>query len=489
MNILIGIIVVALTSVLSWILSKVKIHATLHKYKIIAETAEKNNNQLVGINKNLNQELESLKISKHSLELNSQKIATQLEGEKSITSSLKKEIEKTYHDFQIQSRERESAEKNITHLKTLLEEQHKHNIEAQEQQSQNKLAMKDEFKVLANEILNTSGKVFEERHNERLNTLLNPFKVELGDFKLKVEEARKEDSLGRAALKQQLESLQTLNTKINDEAKNLTKVLKGDKKFQGNWGEMQVEKILEFSGLIANHEYLREPNFKDDEGANKRPDFIVKLPEDKHLIIDSKVSLVDYCNYVNAESEVEKEKALKNHIQCVRNHIRQLNSKNYPALQGMNGPDFVFMFMPVEIAYMLAFQKAPELYKEGYEDRIVVVSPSTLLASLRTVASLWTIECQNENGRKLADRAQKVYDKLRVFVKKMEKIDSQMTTLRKTYDDALNTLKKGNGNLINQAQQFLKLGVRVNKELPRHTLETSDLVCDIKTDSRRIINE
>lgn len=374
----------------------------------------------------------------------------------------------------------EEAEKTVQELQTRLEEQQKQNLESKQQLEESKLALKAEFQNLANEILESKGKAFAEQHKERLDALLKPFKEQLGEFRDKVEEARKEDSAGRAALKQQLETLHSLNIKITNEAENLTKALKGDKKLQGCWGELQVEKILESSGLIKGQEYDREPNFKDEVGQNKRPDFIVYLPEGKHLVIDSKVSLVDYFDHVNAETENARGRALTNHVKSVRNHIQGLHQKDYSGLPGLNAPDFVFMFMPIEPAFMVAFQHDQKLFNEAFEKRIVVVTPTTLLATLRTVANLWTIERQNANARKLADRASKVYDKLQVFVGKMEKLDGQLVSMRGTYDDALNTLKQGRGNLVSQAQQFLDLGVRVKKALPRHTLETADLGSEIQ---------
>ncbi len=370
---------------------------------------------------------------------------------------------------------RTEAEKRNHELQTRLEEQQIHNQKALQQLHENKTLMKEEFNNLANEIFDAKGKVFSEQHKDRLETLLKPFSTQLNDFRNKVEDARKEDHAGRAALKQQLETLQSLNQKMTDEASNLAKALKGDKKLQGNWGELQVERILGKSGLRKGEEYAREANFKDDEGQNKRPDFVVYLPEKKHLIIDSKVSLVNYMAYVNAEDDNLREKALTGHIQSIRNHIKNLSEKGYSQLAGIEVPDFIFMFMPIEPAFMVAFQHDQKLFNDAFEQRIVVVTPTTLLATLRTVANLWTIERQNTNAKKLADRAGLLYDKLRVFVDKMEKLDTQMTTVRGTYDDAMNTLKQGRGNLISQANEFMNMGIRVRKEMNQSTLDSSDL--------------
>ena len=386
-----------------------------------------------------------------------------------------KDLEKYQDNLDSERQRRTESEKKNKALEIRLEEQEKQNAQALSLLQENKQVLKQEFNLLANEIFETKGRAFTAQNSEQLNSLLKPFKEQLGDFQNKVNEARKEEHAGRAALKQQLETLYQLNQRITDEAGNLAKALKGDKKLQGNWGELQVEKILENSGLIKGSEYEREPSFKDEEGQNKRPDFIVHLPEGKHLIIDSKVSLVDYMTFVNAENEDDRTAAMNRHIQSIRNHINSLNSKDYPSLPEMKAPDFVFMFMPIEPAFISAFQYDQQLFNEAFEKCIVVVTPTTLLATLRTVANLWTIERQNANGRKLADKARQVYDKLRIFVEKMEKLDTQLVNARSTYDEAMGTLKHGRGNLISQADQFLALGVRVKKELPNKTLETADL--------------
>ncbi|WP_257282723.1 DNA recombination protein RmuC [Endozoicomonas sp. SESOKO1] len=398
-----------------------------------------------------------------------------------LISERKREAEKS-RDLQERVKEltaersgRSQAEQRVKELETRLEEQQAQNQKALIQLQENKEALKQEFKHLAHEIFEARGKVLSDQHHEQLHSLLAPFREQLGEFRNKVEEAHREDSASRAALKQQLETMHQLNRKMTDDAESLAKALKGDKKLQGNWGEMQVETILDRSGLIKGQEYQREPNFRDEEGQNKRPDFIVHLPEGKHLIIDSKVSLVDYMAFVNAETDADRDAAMARHIQSIRNHINSLNQKDYPSLPEIKAPDFVFMFMPVEPAFISAFQYDQKLFNDAFEKRIVVVTPTTLLATLRTVANLWTIERQNANTRKLADKGRQVYDKLRIFVEKMEKLDIQLGNARTTYDDAMGTLKHGRGNLIAQADQFLALGVRVKKELPAKTLETADL--------------
>lgn len=421
---------------------------------------------------------------KETLRLNDQLSQHQVKAgrlEAMLISERKREAEKS-REFQDLAKElaaersgRSQSEQRVKELETRLEEQQTQNQKALMQLQENKEALKQEFKHLAHEIFEARGKVLSDQHHEQLHSLLAPFKEQLGEFRNKVEEAHREDSVSRAALKQQLETMHQLNRKMTEDAESLAKALKGDKKLQGNWGEMQVETILDSSGLIKGQEYQREPNFRDEDGQNKRPDFIVHLPEGKHLIIDSKVSLVDYMAFVNAETDADRDAAMTRHIQSIRNHINSLNQKDYPSLPEIKAPDFVFMFMPIEPAFISAFQYDQKLFNEAFEKRIVVVTPTTLLATLRTVANLWTIERQNANTRKLADKGRQVYDKLRVFVEKMEKLDIQLGNARSTYDDAMGTLKHGRGNLIAQADQFLALGVRVKKELPAKTLESADL--------------
>lgn len=465
--------------VLTWMLARQKARADLARMDVQLQQQGSRISELTEQNRSVEQEKNQLQSDVRDLQIIKSKLETLLNSEKRRVQERDELLQQGLEKQHDEQEARYQAEKLVRELKVRLEEQQQNNEKAIKQQLENKEALKQEFNNLANEILESKSKAVSEQHEEKLETLLKPFKEQLGDFRSKVEEAQKADNEGRAALKQQLETLYTLNQRITDEAGNLAKALKGDKKLQGNWGELHVESILESSGLIKGEEYEREANFKDEEGQNKRPDFVVYLPEGKHLIIDSKVSLVDYLDYVNAETEEQREAALSQHIQSIRNHIRSLNEKDYPSLPEMKAPDFVFMFMPVEPAFMVAFQKDQHLFNEAFEKRIVVVTPTTLLATLRTVANLWTIERQNANARKLADRARQVYDKLRIFVEKMEKLDMQLVNARSTYDDAMGTLKYGRGNLISQADQFLNLGVRVKKELPRQTLETADLGSDI----------
>lgn len=356
----------------------------------------------------------------------------------------------------------------------------------------NKVQLKQEFENLANQIFHDKQKHFSEQSKQGLDSLLNPLKEQLTGFRQKIDDVYVNEAKERASLKAQIDVLYKLNQRITDEASNLTKALKGDKKLQGTWGEIQVEMILEQSGLKRGREFEREPNFKNDEAKNMRPDFVIHLPDSKHIIIDSKVSLIDYTRYIEANSEEEKDLHMKAYVQCIRAHIKGLSSKGYPKLKGLNSPDFVFMFLPVEPAFIAAFEYDSALFNDAFESRIVVVTPTTLLATLRTVSNLWSIEKQNQSARVLAEQAGKVYDKLRVFVEKMDRLGGQLNTVNGTYQEAWDSLREGRGNLVSQAQKFLDLGVRVKKELPQSIVENSDLDLDIDLniiDEKHSVNE
>ncbi len=347
--------------------------------------------------------------------------------------------------------------------------QQKQTLEAAEER------LAQNFENLANKIFTDKQKQFGQQSSQSMEAMLSPFKSQLADFRKRVDEVHTEQTREQASLKTQLESLRDLNLQITEEAAQLTKALKGDKKMQGNWGEIQVEMILDRSGLVKGQEYQREANFKDDENNNLRPDFIVNLPDSKHVIIDSKVSLVDFNRYVAADDDTERAQALNAHIKAVENHIRSLSDKAYPSLKGMNSPDLVLMFMPIEPAFLTAFQARPELYNQAFEKRIIVVTTSTLLATLKTISSLWSIERQNKSARQLAEQASKVYDKLRIVVERVDKLDQQLGAARKTCEQVQISLK-GQGSLTTTIGKFQELGVRVKKELPVAVLDDAGLL-------------
>ncbi len=341
--------------------------------------------------------------------------------------------------------------------------------------SENKTQLKQEFENLSNKIFEDKHKQFNQSSKEGLSSLLNPFKEQLEGLRKKVDDVYVSESKDRAALKAQIGDLHNLNKQITEEAASLARALRGEKKTQGNWGELVLETVLEKSGLREGEEFVREKSITNEDGERLRPDVIINLPESKHIVVDAKVSLNAYTDYVNAENESDRIKYLKSHIDAVRMHIKTLADKSYSKLPGINSPDFVFLFMPIEPAFMVAFEHDDKLFNDAFEQRIVVVTPTTLLASLRTVSSLWSIERQNKSAKQLAEQAAKVHDKLVGFVESMEKVGAQLNTVQGTYDKAWSQLKEGRGNLISQAHKFKDLGVRVKKDMPKQVLETAEL--------------
>ncbi|MCK4983612.1 MAG: DNA recombination protein RmuC, partial [Victivallaceae bacterium] len=336
----------------------------------------------------------------------------------------------------------------VANSRTRLEEQNKQNEERRNEFAEAKKRMTVEFENLANKILEDKSKRFTDQNKSNLDELLKPMHTQLGDFRKRVDQIHHEDSKARSSLHGQIEQLNTLNQQMNTEAKNLTRALKGDNKVQGNWGEMILEKVLEQSGLRKGNEYEVQRAFRDSENSLLKPDVIVHLPEEKDIVIDSKVSLIHYNEYVNSEDTTEQKKALEAHVHSVRKHINDLGSKDYSSLKGLRSLDFILMFMPIDAAFMAAFQADEKLFNTAFEKKIVVVTPTTLLATLRTIENIWRYERQNENSRQIADKAGTIYDKLRGFLEDFEKIGKQLDTVDKTYADAMNKLTRGKGNLI-----------------------------------------
>lgn len=331
-----------------------------------------------------------------------------------------------------------------------------------------------EFKLAANAILRQNSEDFSKAHQKELKELLNPLKEKIKTFENSVEKKYVDELKERSDLKSEIKQLMELNKTLNEQAVNLTTALKGENKTQGNWGEMVLERILESSGLIKGEEY--ETQFSDMSIENKRiqPDVLIRLPDDKHIIVDAKVTLVAYEKYVAETSEKEKEQHLKNHIISVKNHVKLLSEKNYQSGVGVNSPDFVLLFMPMEPAFSLAMQNDPTIFMYAWDKKVVIVSPTTLLASLRTIASVWKHERQTKNAIDIADRAGRLYDKFKGFVDDMQRIDKGLSAARNAYDDAINKLSSGKGNLIGRAEKIKALGAKTTKDLPKELIEELD---------------
>ncbi len=363
----------------------------------------------------------------------------------------------------------------IAELKTIIKKERIQSEEKLTLLNEAKTELSLQFKSLAQDIFDEKGKKFTEHNQSNMDALLTPFREQIADFKKKVEDVHVSDASDRARLKQELSSLRELNRQINQEAVNLTRALKGTKKVQGNWGEMILERVLEQSGLRKGEEYETQGGFRDSENRLLKPDVIIRLPLGKDIVVDSKVSLVDYERYCNTEDEAEQLDALKKHAGAVRTHIDTLSRKNYSDLTGLRSLDFVLMFVPIESAFLSAFQYDKKLFSDAFEKNIIVVTPTTLIATLRTIENIWRYERQNKNAQIIAGKAGAIYDKLRGFAEDMDKLGKQIGNVHASYEGAMTKLTVGRGNLISQATQFLNLGVKVKKEIPKSILERSEI--------------
>lgn len=344
-------------------------------------------------------------------------------------------------------------------LKERLEEQKAELAEMQEQ-------LKVQFENLANKILDEKSEKFTKQNKESLDQLLNPLGEKLEAFKKKVEETHKDEVEARGSLKQELKQLMELNKKMSEEANNLTKALKGDSKAQGNWGEVILERILERSGLTKGREYEVQQSVTTEEGRRLQPDVVVHLPDEKFLVIDSKVSLTAYERFSSTDDEAEAEAAIKQHVTSIRAHVKGLSEKNYQQIHGDRSPDFVLLFVPIESAFGVALQSDPDLYYEAFDRNIVIVSPSTLLATLATIDSVWKQEYQNKNAMEIAQRGGALYDKFVLFVESLDEVGKRIEQTQKSYDEAKSRLSVGAGNVVRQVEMLKELGAKASKKLP-----------------------
>lgn len=324
----------------------------------------------------------------------------------------------------------------------------------------------DAFKNLASEILEEKSKKFTLQNREKLDEVLNPLSKQIKNFEKRVEETYIKESRERFALDKEVKRLMELNKQISDDAGRLTEALKGESKTQGNWGEMILESILEKSGLEKDREYYSQESQKTEDGRRLQPDVIVRLPENRNVIIDAKVSLTAYERYASAQGEEDREKEKRAHLVSVKNHIQELSGKNYQDIHGLPSPDFVMMFMPVEPAYMLAVQADREIWNYAYERRILMVSPANLLVSLKMIASLWKQEYQTRNVLEIARQSGDLLDKFYALLGDLTDLGQKLKQAQKSYDGTVNKLSEGKGNLIRRAERIRELGARTKKTLP-----------------------
>lgn len=388
----------------------------------------------------------------------------------------KVEGEKVRKDEQLIASQTHNAklQARIAELKTLLDDERRQASEKMALLHEARDQLKNEFQNLAQRIFDDKTQKFAEQSRENIDHLISPLREQIGDFKKRVEDVYDKESRDRASLYTQIHHLKELNKRISKEALNLTRALKGDSKVRGNWGEVVLERVLEASGLQNGREFETQVSLKDPLGKRYQPDVIVRLPQGKDVVVDAKVSLKDYEVYYSAEDADQKEAALKSHIDAVRTHIRLLADKRYEELEGVHSLDFVLMFIPIEAAFLAAVERDRDLFSEAFDKNIMVVSPSTLLVTLRTIENIWRNEYQNRHAIEIAQKAGGLYDKFVGFVTALEEVGQQLDKAKSAYQTASDRLVNGRGNLIRRTQQLKALGVKAGKELPRHLLEMAD---------------
>jgi DNA recombination protein RmuC len=332
----------------------------------------------------------------------------------------------------------------------------------------------DTFKALASTILDEKTAKFTATNETKLNELLTPFRERLKELQKRIEDTHLSDTTERRSLKDELKRLMDLNQQVSQDTRNLTTALKGEAKTQGNWGEIILERVLEMSGLVKGMHYDVQDSQRTEEGNLQQPDVVIRLPDGRNLVVDSKVSLVAFERYASASTDAERDAALNAHLQSLRSHIRSLSDKNYPALYGIKSPDFVLMFVPVEPAFMAAVQADPQLYRTGWDRNVVLVSPTTLMATARVVNSVWQLENQNRNVMKIADQAGKMHDAFVLFALDLEKSVKQVQAAAESVESSYKRLATGRGNLVRRADDIRKLGAKAAKQLPANLLEASD---------------
>jgi DNA recombination protein RmuC len=346
------------------------------------------------------------------------------------------------------------------------QEREKHQQERLQWLEQSREQMKKDFEALSAKIFEERSLKLQEQNRTGLDDVLKPFREQLQDFRRRVDQIHSDDNRQQATLLEQIRNLQQLNQKMVEDARHLTNALKGQTKTQGNWGEMILERILEESGLVRGREYETQVSKTSESGQRRQPDVIVHLPDNKDVIIDAKVSLTAYERFCREDDEDLRRAALEEHVQSLRAHIRGLNRKEYEGLEGVQTLDFVLLFIPVEAAFLSAMEKSPELYNEAYNKHIVLVSPTTLLVTLRTINNIWRNEYQNRNALEIADRAGRICDQVTLLAESLDDVGDKLGRAQKAFDLTYDRLSRGRGNLLSQAHKLESLGARARKQLP-----------------------
>lgn len=426
--IILSILFLAIGIALGFFISKLKQKAGLSSLEERIRSNAENENKLQGRISELEQDREAIRSEKDQLALELTRRNADFENLKQRNDEQKAEVEKLQERFQ------------------------------------------KEFENLANKILDEKSSKFTTQNKENIDAILKPLQEKIKNFEEKVEFTQKESIGMHASLKEQLLNLKELNQQMTTEATNLTRALKGDSKMQGNWGELVLERVLEKSGLEKDREYFVQQSFQREDGSRVMPDVVLHLPDSKKMIIDAKVSLVDYERYVNAD-ELERPLHLKAHINSIKKHIEQLSAKNYQDLYDIESPDFVLMFIPIEPAFAVALNEENSLYNKAFEQNIVIVTPSTLLATLRTVDSMWNNEKQQQNALEIAKQAGALYDKFEGFIQDLHNIGKKLDGAKGDYTEAMKKLVDGKGNLVSRVENLKKMGAKAKKSIPETYLK------------------
>ena len=393
---------------------------------------------------------------------------TKLQERERMLQEAKKAVESA---FERERQERAAVERTLESTNAYLQAQQEKYQTQQEEMQQLRKQFQLEFQQIANTILEEKTQKFTTVNQQHLDQILTPLKEKIKTFEEKVERTYQQESAERNVLKGVVEQLMQQSLLIKNEANNLSRALKGDSKKQGYWGEIILERVLERSGLVKDQEYRLQAVFREDDGR-KIPDAIILLPEEKHLVIDSKVSLTAYERWINAENEIEQIPYLRQHVQSIESHIRELSAKNYHDLYGIHSPDFVLLFMPIESALSVAVKEKPDLFSDAWDRRVVIVGPSTLLATLRTIASVWIQERQNRNVLEIAKEAGALYDKFVGFLQDMQQLETYLQRATEKQQDAMKKLSTGAGNVIKKVENLKQLGAKANKQIDSKYLDS-----------------
>ena len=398
-------------------------------------------------------------------------LETSLNAKQDIESDLRQRLEASEQARIALNDEKVRLLEQVAQISTTMEQQTQHHQEKMVMLEGAKEKLSESFKALAGEIFESKQKTFKHQSEEQLSQLLKPLGERLKDFQNRVETAYSEESKERFSLRNELKHLRDLNARMSQEAINLTNALKGESKTQGTWGEIVLERVLEKSGLVKGREYEVQLSLKSDEGRRYQPDVVVHLPEGKDIIVDSKVSLTAYERFCSAEDEAEQTLQAAAHVQSLRQHVKQLGEKDYQNLMGVRSLDFVLMFVPIEAAFSMALQSDDGLFGDAFDQNIIIVTPSTLLVTLRTIQNIWRYEHQSANAQEIANKAGSLYDKLVGFVGDLELVGARLASAQNAYDDAHKKLSSGRGNLLRRAESMRALGVSASKKLPKHLIE------------------